>query len=494
VVKYKFISHFIYGIKKRMNNKNIKQKKSNKWIVFLLVATAIFMSTLDSSIVNVALPYIMKDLHTRVNIIQWVVLAYLVTISSLLLTFGRLSDTQGRRIIYVLGFLIFTISSFLCSIAQTPLFLIVSRSFQGLGSAMLMACSPAIITDIFPPKERGRALGMVGAVVAAGLTTGPVVGGILLDLFSWRSIFYINIPIGIASMFAGFFILKGTSADRGNKEPLDWPGSILLVISICSFIIVLTHLDRWTVSNFKSILLFIISFIAFISFTITEIKSDFPLFDPKLLKIKLFLFPAVSSAILFAALFCIVFLMPFFLTYPCGYSASTTGFIMITPFIFLFCLSPVSGAAYDKIGSQWLCSIGIFLLTLSLVSFIFISNSPDIISILWRLALAGIGTALFISPNNTTALNSAPLSKRGIASGTVATSRNMGMVMGVSIVGLIFSSTYSDLTGGASLENYSPKMIFFFMSAFKKAMMAGAVIAGLGIILSHMRGKDAPSK
>ncbi len=252
-----------------MNNTPIKQKTYNKWIIFLLVAIAIFMSTLDSSIVNVALPYIMKDFHTRVNIIQWVVLAYLLTISSLLLTFGRLSDTKGRRIIYVSGFLIFTISSFLCSIAQAPLSLIASRILQGFGSAMLMACSPAIITDIFPPKERGKALGMIGAVVAAGLTAGPVAGGILLDLFSWRYIFYINIPIGLVALFAGFFILKGTSADKGNNEPLDWMGSILLALSTCSFIIAFTHLDRWDIFSLKTISLFTIPIFSFFFFVKT---------------------------------------------------------------------------------------------------------------------------------------------------------------------------------------------------------------------------------
>ena len=475
-----------------MNNNAIKQKPYNKWIVFLLVATAIFMSTLDSSIVNVALPYIMEDFHTRVNIIQWVILAYLVTVSSLLLTFGRLSDTRGRKIIYTYGFLIFTLGSFFCSIAQSPFFLIASRSLQGCGASMLMACSPAIIIDTFPPKERGRALGMMGTVVAAGLTAGPVAGGILLDLFSWRSIFYINIPIGLAALFTGYYILKGTNADKGNSEPLDRKGSILLVISICSFIVALTHLGRWDISDLKLISLFIISFISLLIFIKTESKSAYPLFDPELLKIKLFLFPVLSSAMLFAALFAIIFLMPFYLTYPCNYSASFTGFIMITPFIFLFFLSPVAGTLYDKIGSRWLCTFGISLLALSLASFLFINNSSDIISILWRLALAGVGTALFISPNNTAAMNSTPLSKRGIASGAVATSRNIGMVFGIAIAGLIFSTTYSNLTGGAILESYTQEMRFFFMTGFKRAMAAAAVIAVPGIFFSYMRGDDRP--
>jgi EmrB/QacA subfamily drug resistance transporter len=475
-----------------MNDIPIKQKPYNKWIVFALVATAIFMSTLDSSIVNVALPYIMEDLHSRVNIIQWVILAYLVTVSSLLLTFGRLSDIKGRKIVYMYGFFIFTLGSFFCSIAQSPLSLIASRSLQGFGASMLMACSPAIIIDIFPPKERGKALGMIGTVVAAGLTAGPVAGGILLDLFSWRSIFYVNIPIGLAALFLGYYILNGTSADTGNNEPLDRKGSFLLVITICSLIVALTHLGKWGISNLKLLSLITIFFISLFLFIKTEAKSEHPLFDPKLLKIKLFLFPVVSSAILFSALFSIIFLMPFYLTYPCSYSASATGFIMVTPFIFLFFISPVAGYLYDKIGSRWLCTIGMSLLTLSLASFLFIDNSCNIISILWRLALAGTGTALFISPNNTAAMNSTPISKRGIASGAVATSRNIGMVFGIAIAGLIFSATYANLTGGATLESYTQEMTMFFMTGFKRAMAAGAVIAIPGIFLSFMRGNDKP--
>ncbi len=464
----------------------------NKWVVFLLVATAVFMSTLDSSIVNVALPYIMEDFHTKVNIIQWVILSYLVTVSSLLLTFGRLSDIVGRKTVYTFGFLIFVTGSFFCSIATASLFLIISRVIQGCGAAMLMACSPAIITDLFSPKERGKALGMIGTVVAAGLTAGPVAGGFLLDFFSWRSIFYINIPIGIFAMFAGLYIFKGTDADKGNKEPLDIKGSIFLIASICSFIIALTHMDRWDTLSFRLISLFIFSLISFVVFIKSELKSKFPLFDLSLLKIKLFILPVASSAILFAALFIIIFLMPFYLTYPCKYSASATGSIMITPFVFLFFLSPVSGALYDKIGSKLLCTAGMSLLTLSTVSFLFINNPPDILSIIWRLALAGIGTALFISPNNTTAMNSVPVSKRGIASGSVATSRNIGMVTGIALAGLLFSSTYSSLTNGASLENYTQSMNLIFMASFKKAMAAGAVIAVPGIVLSYMRGNDKP--
>ena len=461
-----------------------------KWKIFFLVATSIFMSTLDSSIVNVALPYMMQDLQTDMQTIQWVILIYLVTVSSLLLTFGRLSDIKGRKSVYVLGFGIFVAGSLLCGLARTPSCLIISRAVQGCGASMLMACSPALIVDVFPVKERGKALGYIGAVVAAGLTTGPVVGGILLEYFSWRFIFYINIPIGIAAAIGGIFVLKGIPTARGSHEPMDKRGSILLIIILSSLIIFLTQFSKWGMVSIPSLFFVGLCILASIGFVLTEARSDYPLFDLALLKIKLFVFPVVSSAVLFAALFIIVFMLPFYLTYPCGFGASKTGLIMIVLFLFLLVVSPVSGILYDKLGSRRLCMAGMSILTLSLASLMTIHPSMGVLSILWRIALAGIGTALFVSPNNTAIMSCVPLPRRGIASGSVATARNIGMVIGVALAGLIFSISFSTLTNGSNLENYSTVMEPFFMISFRRTMAMGAIISVFGIFVTFARGKE----
>ena len=447
------------------------------------------MSTLDSSIVNVALPYIMADMSTDMATIQWVVVVYLLAVSSLLLTFGRLSDTRGRRLIYVLGFLVFTLGSFLCGTVYTPFFLAMGRVVQGIGASMLMACSPALIADVFEKEQRGRALGMLGAVVAAGLTLGPVTGGVLLAYFSWRFIFYINIPIGILAAIAGFFVLRRIPGGRGTREPLDYFGSLMMVIGLACLILCLTQIPEWGIASFRFAACLILGCFAGMGFLINAHGSAHPLFDLNLLKIRLFVLPLAASGLLFAALFVIVFMMPFYLTYPCGFSPARTGSIMIVPFLFLLVISPISGALSDRLGSRFLCSAGMILLGGGLISLMFISPGMGVGSLVWRMALAGMGTALFISPNNTAIMGAVPWDRRGIAAGANATARNLGMVMGVALASAIFTSSFSHLTKGAGLDGYTPAMALYFMTSFKQVMGAGALVAFVGAAVAIARGK-----
>lgn len=462
----------------------------NKWKVFFLVGTSIFMSTLDSSIVNVALPFIMKNLHTDMVTIQWVVMIYLMTVSSMLLTFGRLSDIQGRKRVYIAGFATFTLGSFFCGIAPGATVLIISRAIQGLGASMLMACSPALVVDAFPQEERGRALGMLGATVAAGLTTGPVLGGMILEYFSWRFIFYINIPIGLAAIIGGLAVLGSPSFSKGSREPLDRAGSILLVIAISSLVVWMGRLPQWGLVSWKGAGLAGVCLLSTAALVVSESRSRYPLFDMPLLRIRLFVFPLVSAAILFAGLFVIIFMMPFYLTYPCGFSASKTGMVMIVPFLFLLFVSPAAGMLYDRLASRRLCMAGMTAMAASHFFLLFLDPSMNLFSILWRIGLAGLGTALFVSPNNTAILSAVPLSRRGIASGAVATSRNLGMVIGVALAGLVFSTSFSSFAKGAGLENYSVEMQSFFMASFRRTMMVGMALSVTGIVMAFLRGKE----
>ncbi|QTA92653.1 MFS transporter [Desulfonema magnum] len=466
----------------------------NKWLIFSLVAVGVFMSTLDGSIVNIALPSIMHDLVIPLATIEWIPMIYLLTVSSLLLSFGRLSDIRGRRWVYSRGLIVFSLGSLFCGMARNAIWLIAARSFQGVGAAMIMACTPALVIESFPVSERGKAMGMVGAVVASGLTVGPALGGMIIHFFSWQFIFYINIPIGIATALVVTRILKGGNADVSRHESFDWGGAVLLTLSLASFLVAITHGYSWGYISLPIISLLGISVVSVIWLIRIETRILHPILKPSLLEIRLFTLPIIAAVFLFASLFVMTFLMPFYLMHPCGFSVSQAGYIMVTPFAFLFVVSPVSGIISDRIGTRMLCTLGMGILALAFFSLAQLSPSFTAFPIVWRLALVGVGTAIFISPNSAIAMSAVPAAYKGVAAGTVATARNLGMAMGVALAGTIFNSTFYTLSGGLSLKVYRPELEPIFMEAFRYAMAAGGIVAITGMIVAFLRGPERIEK
>jgi MFS family permease len=233
-----------------------------------------------------------------------------------------------------------------------------------------------------------------------------------------------------------------------------------------------------------------LSLAAVLGLILQEGRAVHPLISPSLLRIRLFTLPVLAGMILFAGLFTIMFLMPFFLIHPCGFSARETGLIMVTPFIFLFLIAPISGALSDRLGSRWLCTSGMVVLT---TAFVLLSRlTPDFskLQIAWRLAVSGIGVAIFIAPNNAAAMSAVPPKFMGVAAGTVATVRNLGMVMGIALAGTIFNSVFYSLSGGRPLKVYTSVLESIFMDAFRCAMAAGIAIGGAGILVAFLRGPD----
>jgi EmrB/QacA subfamily drug resistance transporter len=464
--------------------------KTQNWLIFFMVAIGIFMATLDGSIVNIALPSIMADFAVPLATIQWVVMIYLLTVTSLLLSFGRLSDILGRRMIYSLGLCLFSLGSLFCGIAPSAHWLIGARLFQGLGAAMTMACTPALLIDTFPETERGRAIGMMGAVVASGLTAGPVLGGLLIHYFSWRAIFYINIPIGLFTSAGVFFLLKGSKADITRPETFDWPGAALLAILLGSLLMAITHAYDWGYFSFPTLSLLTISILAAIFLLYVETRVRHPILSRALFSIRLFSMPILSAVILFVCLFALVFLMPFYLIHPGGYPANVVGGIMACIFISLFVVSPFSGTLFDRIGSRMLCTLAMAIIAFSLFSLATIPANASLFSIIWRISLAGIGTAVFLPPNSAAAFSAVSPESRGVASATVAAARNLGMVLGVAITGAIFNSVFYKLSNGLSLKEYHPALEGIFMDSFHFVMLAGGFIAILGMIIAFLRGPE----
>ncbi len=464
--------------------------RTQTWLIFFMVAIGIFMATLDGSIVNIALPSIMADFGVELATIQWVVMIYLLTVTSLLLSFGRLSDIRGRRIVYSTGLLLFSLGSLFCGIAPSAYWLIGARFFQGLGAAMTMACTPALVVDTFPEAERGRAIGMMGSVVASGLTAGPVLGGLLIHYFSWRAIFYINIPIGLLTAVGVFFLLRGGRADVTRPETFDWPGAAFMAIMLGALLMAITHAYEWGYLSVPILSLFALFFMAAIGLYYMESRVRHPILSRSLFAIRLFTLPIVAAVILFVCLFALVFLMPFYLIHPGGFAVNSVGGIMSCIFVALFVVSPLSGSLYDRMGSRFLTTLAMALIACSLFTLAVIPAKASVFSILWRLSLAGIGTALFLPPNSAVAFSAVAPENRGVASATVAAARNLGMVLGVAIAGAIFNSVFYNLSDGLSLKEYQPALEDIFMKSFHFVMMGGGCIGILGMMIAFLRGPE----
>jgi EmrB/QacA subfamily drug resistance transporter len=449
-----------------------------KWKVMFTVWIGVFMATLDASIVNVALPTLTQYFKTDITTIEWVVMAYLLTITALLLSLGRLSDMFGRKSIFAGGLAIFTIGSGLCAISGNEGQLILYRVLQGVGAAMLMATGVAIVTHAFPPRERGKAMGLIGTVVAIGSMAGPVAGGFLIENIGWQSIFYINIPVGIFGTSMALIVLGKDETTSG--QTFDIPGALSLFIGLVSLLLALSQGQELGWLSGYIILLFILSIVFFIIFILVETKSRHPVMELRHFRNRPFAAANISALISFIALYNVILLMPFFLQNELGYSPEGVGIAFLAVPLVMSVVAPLSGWLSDRTNSFILSSIGVGISSVSILWLGFLSSSSGSIDVVLRLALLGLGMGLFQAPNNSIIMGSLPKEQLGIAAGTMGTMRNMGMVVGVAVSGAVFSSRY-DYYGGVGAS---------FLPAFRDTYTVSAVICGIAMLTSLVRSKQ----
>ncbi|HEY9207099.1 MAG TPA: MFS transporter [Candidatus Methanoperedens sp.] len=446
-----------------------------KWKAMFTVWIAIFMATLDGSIVNVALPTLTEYFRTDITTIEWVIMGYLLIITSLLLSFGRLSDIFGRKTIFTVGIAIFTAGSGLCAISNTVGQLIFYRVVQGIGASMVMATGVAIISNAFPLKERGKAMGFIGTVVAIGSMTGPVVGGFLIENVGWRSIFYINIPVGIVGVTMASTILRRDENARGPT--FDVPGAVTLFAGLVSLLLAFSEGQELGWSSGYIAALIGISIMFFILFFRIENRAKEPIMELRHFRNKPFAAANISAFLVFISMFGVILLMPFFLENELGYSPQEVGIVLIAVPVVMSVVSPISGWLYDKTNSNLLSSIGLAIASLSTLSLGFLSPSSSFIDVALRMALFGLGTGLFQAPNNSIIMSSLPREKLGIAAGMLGTMRNMGMVIGVAISGAVFSTRYV----------YYGNIGSSFLPAFRDTYIVSAIICGIAVFTSLVR-------
>jgi EmrB/QacA subfamily drug resistance transporter len=465
----------------------------NKWAILAVAAVGTFMATLDSSIVNISLPAIAHNFNVPLNgAIEWVVIAYLVATAAIMLTAGRLADMIGRKIVWIVGLIIFTVSSACCGLSPTLTFLIIARAVQGLGGALIMAVGPAMITGAFLPQERGKALGLNAIVVSLGISVGPVLGGFLTGAFSWRWIFYVNVPVGIIGFIATLIVLKGRSQRKATKfDPL---GALLLAVGLACITAALSFGQEFGWVSPVILGLLIMGIIALVALPFVEMHVSTPVIVLSLLKNRVFTSATLSLLLGTLALFAVSFMMPFYLEDLKGFPTQLSGLLLTPMPLAIACIAPFSGTLADRIGTRWLAAGGLAIACLGLVLISFLNEHSSIFDICWRLFLTGAGQAIFQSPNNSALLGSAPKQHQGSASGFLATSRVVGQSISIALAGAVFAGL-GGATAGAILaaNTVSARTVELqqtFDKSFHAAFIVCAGVAAIGILTSLVRGND----
>ncbi|WP_230191420.1 MFS transporter [Paenibacillus sp. CECT 9249] len=463
---------------------NAAPKRVNRWLVLANVSVGTFMATLDGSIANVALPTIAEELQSPVHVVQWVLTSYLLTICALLPIMGKISDLLGRSRIYNFGFLIFTAGSALCGLSDTLALLIAARIVQAAGAACLMSNSQAIVAELFAGGGRGRALGIVGTVVSLGSLTGPAIGGILVGSLGWPSIFWINVPIGIAGMIAGWFILPRHSGKRA-QEPFDFRGSVLFIVGIVAFLFTVSNGQDWGWSSPATWVLGLGALAVLGWFYLWEKKTRYPMLDFGLYRIRAFAFGNMAALLSFVALFCTNVMMPFYMQNVLHYSPEKTGYAMMLYPLTMAVIAPLSGWLSDKIGYIWLTTTGLAVNAAAFALLNTLTTQESVWTVGLHLALFGLGAGLFQSPNNSSVMEAVPRSKLGTAGGLNALVRNIGMVLGIALsVSLYSTRLYQSGTISGADPAADPQAV---LSALHWVFWTAMAICLLALFFSSLR-------
>lgn len=446
------------------------------------------MSALDGSVVNTILPVIRSTLRSDVATVEWVVTIYLLAVSGLLLSFGRLGDLRGHKRIYVTGFGSFILGSALCGAAPGAGALTAFRALQAIGAAMLFANSPAILTQNFPVAERGRALGLQATMTYLGLTAGPALGGALAGWLGWRSVFYINIPVGLLALALSIRLIPADAGARHGQqtERFDVPGALCFLLGLIALLLGLNqgHAWGWTSWPILGLLLGAALFLAI--FIWVELRSPAPMLDLSLFRRRIFSAAAASAVLNYICLYSITFLLPFYLIQGRGLTPGQAGLILTAQPLVMAIVAPLSGTLSDRIGSRLLSTLGMAILACGLYLLAGLGASSPAWQIAASLAVAGLGTGIFISPNTSALMGAAPRGRQGIASGILATARNVGMVLGVGLAGAVFTSVLAS----AATETGTPAAEPAIFAATRASFLVAAVCALVGTVVSATRGSS----
>ncbi len=450
---------------------------TEKKVVLLIAVLAGFITPFDGSAVNIALPTIGEEFHMNAIALSWVATAYLLSSAVFLVPFGKIADIHGRKKVFLYGIAIFSFASLIMTMVTSTEMFIGIRVLQGLGSAMIFGTGVAIVTSVFPPGERGKALGVYITSVYLGLSVGPFLGGMMTQYLGWRSIFFVNVPIGIATILLIMWKLKGEWAEcRGEK--FDLTGSIIYGTAVVAVMYGFSILP-----DPKGAVLLIAGIAGAIIFAVYEMKVPSPVLDIRLLtKNRIFAFSNLSALINYSATFAVTFLLSLDLQYTKGFTPEHAGLILIAQPVVQATISPVAGKLSDIIEPRIVASAGMTLTAVGLFLLIFLTETTPLWYLVFVLLMLGAGFGLFSSPNTNAIMSSVEKRFYGVASGMNGTMRLLGQMLSMGIAMMIFALVIGPV-------EITPEYYPEFVLSLHYAFILFTVLCVIGIFASLVRGK-----
>ncbi len=460
-------------------------EENKKWWTLGAVSVGLFVIMLDNTIVNVALPAMQRSLGLTLSQLEWVVAGYALTFAAFMLTGGKLADLLGRRLIFMVGLAVFTGASLACGLAPSGNFLIAARVVQGLGAAMMNPATLSIITATFPPRQRGTAIGIWAGVSAMALAIGPLVGGVLTEHVNWNWIFFVNVPIGVAGLFA-IPILIDESRDTSLHQRPDVPGLISSGVGLFALTYAFIEANSYGWTSARILTAFAIAAASLVAFVLLERHQRVPMLDLSLFRNRTF--AGSNAAMLFVglAMFGVFFYVSIYVQRILGFSPVQAGATFLPMTLLVIILAPQTGRLADRFGSRWLVGGGMTLLSLSLLWYSQLGTSETFWTILPGLLLGGVGMAATMTPTTAAAMSSVPIDKAGVGSAVLNSMRQVGGSLGIAVMGAVVASV-----SATALDNGDSRPVAF-VAGFHDALLIAAAIAFAGAVIATASIRKSP--
>src|SRR3954451_16179221 len=464
--------------------------ENKKWWTLGAVSVGLFVIMLDNTVVNVALPSMRQSLHMTLSELEWVVAGYALTFAAFMLTGGKLADYLGRRLIFMVGLATFTGASLACGLAPNGGFLIGARIVQGLGGALMNPATLSIITATFAPRERGRAIGMWAGVSAMALAIGPLVGGLLTEHVNWNWIFFINVPIGLAGLLA-IPVFIDESRDTSHEQRLDLPGLLTSAIGLFALTYGFIEANAYGWTSARIIGLFVLAVVALGAFVLLELHQRLPMLDLSLFRNGTFAGANIVAILVTLAMFGIFVFFPIYMQTFRGWSPIQAGAALLPWTLMVVIFAPIAGKLSDRVGSRWLMAGGMTVVAVCCLLLSTVTLHSSFWHMLPAFILGGLGMSFVMTPMSAAAMGAAPVDKAGVASGVVNTFRQVGVALGIGIMGAIITTR----AAAAASDGATPSQAFVHGLTFGMRVSAviclGAAVAAATLVRRYRHAETS---